>query len=524
MDINHLLLWFVSLSCFSILLRAMRLPTDYNRGWAIAASLVLGLMAISIHFVPRQAGLIGGGAWAILFLIPIMGIRWVNALTYREHYQEASRLSVLLSWLHPADGWREYPAILGAIALGQQGQLDRANTILSQQQSPMTAIGRLAAIFRFRLESRWEDLLAWISEHQLRRFFSTDANLMLYYLRSLGETGDLNGLLQGIEDFSRTLERTGNTKIVNLARLFALAFCGETERLERFLKRSFSDYPQHMRQFWVATAAMAAGRQDEARQQFVALQNHRDAVLQKAIARRLQKPIAEASRVLTPGAYDILTRIEIDVQQEERYGKPFTFVSKRSYVTYGLIGLNALVFAVEVRQGGSENLETLYQLGALVPVDVWQGDWWRVITANFLHYGFLHLAMNMLGLFFLGGFVEATLGVIRYLITYFVSGIGAMSLISWLATFLGTQDQILVGASAAIMGLVGATGAIMLYGWKREHSRIAARNFRALLFVIGIQVIFDLTTPGVSFLGHTLGLIVGFSTSSILLMKWRLSL
>lgn len=510
MDINHILLWFISLSCFSILLRAMRSPSDHNQGWVLVAGLVLGLTAILLVVAPEQAGLIGGALWAVLFVIPIVGMRWVSQLTYQEQYQTASRLSTVPGWLHPADGWRDYPKILGAIALGQQGKLVEAIALLSRYESPSTATGRLATLSRFRLESRWEDLLAWIAEHQLRRFFALDSSLMLYYLRSLGETGDLDELLQGIQEFSRHLERTGNTPILNLARLFALAFCGEPERLEHFLHRTLSDYPQPMQQFWLATAEMAAGNLDHARQRFIALQQPGDLVLELAIARRLRQPLKPASQRLTPAAQDILASLEREAQQEERYGKPFTFVGKRSYATYGLISLNVVMFVAEVAQGGSQNLQTLYQLGALVPIEVWHGEWWRIITANFLHFGALHLVMNMLGLFFLGGFVESTLGMSRYLLTYGVSGIGAMALISWLTALLHTPDQILVGASAAIMGLVGATAAIMLYGWRQEKSQIAARNFRVLMLVIGIQVIFDLTTPGVSFLGHTLGLILGF--------------
>jgi rhomboid protease GluP len=521
MDINHILLWFVGLSCFSILLRAIRLPSNHSRGWVVVAGLVLGLTTVLVFVLPEQAGLIGGAVWGIWFVLPIAGMRWVSRLTYQEKYQEASRLATVLAWLHPADGWRDYPNILSAIALGQRGKLVEAIALLSRYESPSTPTGRLATLSRFRLESRWEDLLAWIKEHQLRRYFALDSSLMLYYLRSLGETGDLNGLLQGIQDFSRHLERTGNTKLLHLARLFALAFCGQPERLERFLQRTVGRYPQSIQQFWLATAEMAANRQDDARQRFLALQQSGDLVLELAIARRLRQPLKPALQQLTPTAQDILASIERDVQQEERYGKPFTFVSRRSYATYGLIALNLAMFAAEVAQGGSQNLQTLYQLGALVPIDVWQGAWWRVITANFLHFGALHLVMNMLGLFFLGGFVESALGIGRYLTIYLTSGVGAMILIVRLATLLGSPDQLLVGASAAIMGLVGATGAIMLYGWRQEKSQIAAKNFRVLLFVIGIQVIFDLTTPGVSFLGHTLGLIIGFIATSGLGIKMK---
>ncbi|MGL5075807.1 MAG: rhomboid family intramembrane serine protease, partial [Waterburya sp.] len=70
-----------------------------------------------------------------------------------------------------------------------------------------------------------------------------------------------------------------------------------------------------------------------------------------------------------------------------------------AYTTYILIALNLLVYALEIKLGGSKNMITLERLGALIPEKVLAGEWWRLIGANFLHYGSLHLATNMLSLF-----------------------------------------------------------------------------------------------------------------------------
>lgn len=89
------------------------------------------------------------------------------------------------------------------------------------------------------------------------------------------------------------------------------------------------------------------------------------------------------------------------------------------------------------------------------------------------------------------------------------------------AIIFGRVDSFLVGASAAIMGLVGVTFAILWRGWHQEKSRIAAQRLRIVIFIILFQIAFDLSVPEVSFLGHAAGLILGFLLGTILLIRWR---
>lgn len=195
-----------------------------------------------------------------------------------------------------------------------------------------------------------------------------------------------------------------------------------------------------------------------------------------------------------------------------------------AYTTYILIALNLLVYALEIKFGGSQNSIALERLGALVPEKVWAGEWWRLIGANFLHYGLFHLATNMLSLFFIGRLIELSLGAKYYLTIYMVSGIGSMLTFSLLAYRLGLNNVFLVGASAAIMGLIGAVLAISLQIWLRKRNSIAAkRRLQQVIAIIIIQFIFDNIIPQVSFHSHLFGFIIGFSISSILVsMKFKM--
>ena len=184
-------------------------------------------------------------------------------------------------------------------------------------------------------------------------------------------------------------------------------------------------------------------------------------------------------------------------------------------MTLFLIILNGLVFVTQLRLGGSENIETLYELGALVPVVVWEGQFWRLITANFLHYGWGHFSMNMLALYFIGNLVEKISNKYNYITIYFLSGIGSMSAFSYLAHYTGKLDYILVGASASVMGLVGSLTAIFLRRWLHEKSSINGKRLSIIVVVIIVQLISDYLLPQVSILSHLFGLLIGFILESL---------
>ena len=188
-----------------------------------------------------------------------------------------------------------------------------------------------------------------------------------------------------------------------------------------------------------------------------------------------------------------------------------------AYITYILIALNLLIYGLEIKLGGSQSFLALERLGALIPEKVLAGEWWRLIGANFLHYGSFHLATNMLSLFFIGRLIEFSLGARYYLTIYLVSGIGSMLTFTLFAFRLGLDNAFLVGASAAIMGLIGAILAISLQIWlKRRNSIAAKRRLQQIILIIIIQFVFDNIVPQISFHAHLFGFIIGFAISSVL--------
>jgi rhomboid protease GluP len=523
MNPNQIVIWTVCLSCISLLVQMVRLGRQSGWGW-IAGTILVVTLALA-YFAPAWSSLVGGSLWMTLLVIPLWGLNTINRLVSQQRYGRARNLAQWLRLLHPMDGLAEYPQLLEALEMGQNGDFERANKILSRYYNPQTALGRTAVVLLYRMAGRWQDMLLWIRENCPPEILQIDTQLMFFYLRALGETGDLNGLVQGLTGFERIVSRTGDRESLALVRMMVFAFCGDSTQVKLMFEHQLANYSANFQSFWLATAESAAGNQLRAKEAFENLCDCGDASLCNAAQWRLKQSYVELSTTLTPSSIQILDRLDREVSQEHMYGKPSRRVSQKAYGTFLLIGINLVVFAIEILSGssdrstqnitnvligGSENIKVLERLGALVPTVTWQGEWWRLLSATFLHFGWLHLGLNMLGLYFLGIFVELRLGIWRYLATYLFCGVGSMLVVTILAIAQNSTGQITVGASGAIMGMVGVTGAILFQAWRREKSRFAAQRLRTIIAIVCLQIFFDLTTPNVSAVGHTSGLTLGF--------------
>jgi membrane associated rhomboid family serine protease len=178
-------------------------------------------------------------------------------------------------------------------------------------------------------------------------------------------------------------------------------------------------------------------------------------------------------------------------------------------VTLTLIGVNVAMFlltAVLAGIGGQDPLDNyrteLFQDLAQVPLLVAMGDWWRPFTAAFLHYGLVHLALNMLSLLVFGSELERMLGRGRYLTVYLVSIAGGAAAIQ----LLGAPFGQVAGASTAIYGLMGAFGVVLVY---------QKGDLRGLLTLLGINLVISFL-PGVSLIGHLGGLVGGAAAAAVL--------
>ncbi|WP_371687281.1 rhomboid family intramembrane serine protease [Micromonospora sp. KC723] len=200
---------------------------------------------------------------------------------------------------------------------------------------------------------------------------------------------------------------------------------------------------------------------------------------------------------------------------------------RRGLVTRTLIALNLLMMVLSIASdrggdamAGGSGLGGL--LGGSTPLTQWgavigyasyvdfgplhgvaAGEWYRLVTAMFLHYGLVHLLLNMWALWVLGRDLEALLGPLRFLALYLVAGLGG----NIAAYVFSAPNTASAGASTAVFGLFAAVFVLM---------RRLGRDTSAILPILVINLIFTFTVPGISIPGHVGGLLTGAAMGWVL--------
>ena len=183
----------------------------------------------------------------------------------------------------------------------------------------------------------------------------------------------------------------------------------------------------------------------------------------------------------------------------------------RSVVVPTLVALNLAVFAWTVADARSllDNADAaLFRAWALVPAAVAEGEWWRLITAGFLHIGPLHIAFNMYALWVLGRDLEIVLGRGRFLALYLVSLLGGSAAV----VLFADPDQYVAGASGAVFGLMSGL-LLVLVRLRRPYGQVVA--------IIVLNLVITQVVPGISMAGHVGGLVVGGVAATALVFAKR---
>jgi membrane associated rhomboid family serine protease len=181
------------------------------------------------------------------------------------------------------------------------------------------------------------------------------------------------------------------------------------------------------------------------------------------------------------------------VQQVERRA-----VASPGIVTKTLIGVNVAIFLLNLAQGASlgRNAGELFLDGALYGPAVADGDWWRLITAAFLHGSIVHLLFNMFMLYLIGTPMEMAIGPFRYIGLYVASALAGSA-----GALVLSPEAVTVGASGAIFGILGA--AVV---FERQGYNVLGGS---ALGTVVLNLAFTFAVPNISIGGHVGGLIGG---------------
>lgn len=184
-----------------------------------------------------------------------------------------------------------------------------------------------------------------------------------------------------------------------------------------------------------------------------------------------------------------------------------------------LIAINAVVWlAISATGGAGSSLVPQLALrpdtvgvagpqGASIPSFA-GGALWQPLTSAFTHVQLMHIAFNMLALWFLGPVLEQVLGRVRFLAVYLLSALGGSAAVLWLAS----PYSLTVGASGAIFGLMGA---LVVVGLRRRL------DLRQLLVWLALNLVLTFTASGISWQGHLGGLVTGAACAAVLVFAPR---
>jgi membrane associated rhomboid family serine protease len=205
-----------------------------------------------------------------------------------------------------------------------------------------------------------------------------------------------------------------------------------------------------------------------------------------------------------------------EAAKERRFFK--ALFTRSSPFTFFIIGLNVGIFALEWLAGGmsamSADTATIIAFGAKVNdlID-YQHQYWRFITANFIHIGFLHVLLNNYALYIIGQEIERIYGSARFVILYLVTGvIGVLASYSY-------SDSISAGASSSIFGLFGVM-ATFAFWYRKEIPELLGKEIRRrVLPVIAINLVFGFSVQIVDNAAHVGGLLSGVALALVIPYK-----
>jgi len=186
----------------------------------------------------------------------------------------------------------------------------------------------------------------------------------------------------------------------------------------------------------------------------------------------------------------------------------------RAVVTPVLIGLNTLVFVAMVAMGVSilnPTAQDVLSWGANFGPATLSGEWWRLLSAMFLHFGILHLALNMWCLWSLGRLSEGLMNRGTFLLLYLFSGIGGGLLsLAWHPMVISA------GASGAVFGVAGGLAALFYVRNVQAPTAAMKKSLASVAIFILYNLVYGVTRPGIDNAAHLGGLAVGLAVGAVL--------
>lgn len=173
--------------------------------------------------------------------------------------------------------------------------------------------------------------------------------------------------------------------------------------------------------------------------------------------------------------------------------------------------INVVVFVLVEITGISDNTVHMIDCGAAYAPLISRGEYYRLFTCMFLHFGMEHMANNLLVLFVIGDKLERAVGKLRYVLIYLLGGLGG-NILSYLGERGNENPPVSAGASGAVFAVVGA----IIYVLLANKGRMEDLTIRQMVIMAAVSLYLGFVSQGVDNVAHVGGCLFGFLLAALL--------
>lgn len=498
----RLLLWIVALNAGLLVVLLWRRGIAGRQVFVglLVADLLLSVVLLAAHRQEHPLAFVAIGAFVFLVIVPMPLRAWTAWAARRGRFDWALRLTGLREMLQPGAGVGQEKELLRFLQRVHSGDTREVLQMLRAQVVQAAAAGDAEqqalsveqVLTLLVIERRYEEAEQEARQHVTPEMVAGSPRLGAALIRIHGERGDLAAVVRTMSlvlGAGEPLDTEGKEVLAH-CQVMTLAFLGRPEVLEELFSEPSSVTPEpKVQAFWMAVASQQAGEVEDARRWYdraEALLDSRDAPALESIQERralLTRPLVSGTPA-DPEQAERLVGAIYARETEEGSGEALPRGRMRQApVTMGLLVINLLAFGWVWLSGPSDLVNRrLLIAGASLNSAVSGGEIWRLVTASFLHAGWLHVGLNTLMLWFLGRFSERLLGSVRMLIVYVLGGVAGN-----LASHLWRSYPVSVGASSSLFALLGATMAVLLLSRGRAPERWRRQMLLLLVAVTGLS-------------------------------------
>jgi membrane associated rhomboid family serine protease len=478
------------------------------------------------------AGAVGLGAGACLLLIAPLARATARRFADAKQFKLAHRLFEIADRVLPDASLSEEKAFVATMRQIQAGNIDQSVATLTAARHHAHPDARRAIDERITMlylaAYHWDEAIAHGEAHlrstaprsveaadtrpSLRHALGVPVPLWVKLLGAYGYVGDLDQAARMLARLEQVCSGRDDASIwVYRARVMFLALAGRIRAVEALVAQPASKHmSRSTRAYWIAVAHERNGDAHAAKVAYAKARAHSRGARRGLIDRAIERLDNLQPVELTPLAKEHVDHVEQQappvVKLRERPRAPWA----TRLLTASMLCIAAMI---ALTLGDSSDIGVAVRAGAMVRGFVHDGEWWRLVSCNFVQFGGLHLLVNILGLWFLARECEHMFGHARTVAVFAVAGIAG-----FITSYLASPVGISAGASSAICGLLGAV-LVELTRHKRHYRAAWSRGIWGYLVLIvigqaGIDIIYWHVTDHYAHAGGALvGALLGAALS-----------